>query len=93
MTFFKSLTVNNKIILSYLSFFFAMGFGIAGMAIPPVGYIHSSVLILIAQCLVLCATLLGLSVKFDLERKHFSAGHPSNKSKKESEEPDDSNDE
>lgn len=69
-----------------------MGFGIAGMAIPPIGFIHSSVLILIAQCLVLCATLLGLSVKFDLEKKHFSAGH-SNKSKKESEEPDDSNDE
>lgn len=85
MTFIKSLTVNNKIILSYLSFFFAMGFGVAGMAIPPVGFIHSSVLILIAQCLVLCATLLGLSVKFDLERKHFSAGNPQNKAKKEGE--------
>lgn len=71
MTFFKSLITNHKIILAYLSFIAGIGFGIAGLVVPPIGYIHSSVLILIAQLLVLCATLLGLNIKFDLERKFF----------------------
>lgn len=70
-SFFRDLTDHSKIILSYLSFLAAIGFGIAGLALPPLGFIHSSVLILIAQLLVLCATLLGLSVKFDLSRKYF----------------------
>lgn len=45
---FRNLSDNAKIILSYLSFFAAIGFGIAGICIPPIGLIHSTVLILIA---------------------------------------------
>lgn len=47
-SFFKDVTDNTKIILSYLSFFAAIGFGIAGLVVPPIGYISSSVLILVA---------------------------------------------
>jgi hypothetical protein len=50
-----------------------MGFAITGIAVYPPGVIHGSVLILIAQLLVLCATLLGLNIKLDLERKYFSS--------------------
>jgi len=45
--------------LSVASFVCAMLFATAGMWIPPQGEIDSSVLILIAQLLVLCATFLG----------------------------------
>ena len=48
MTFFKTLLTDHKIILAYLSFIAGIGFGIAGLVVPPIGYIHSSVLILIA---------------------------------------------
>ena len=51
---------NVKLNLSLGSFVAAIGFGIAGFAAPPVGDINSSVLYLIAQLLVLCATFLGL---------------------------------
>ena len=34
------LSINHKIVLSYLSFFFAVGFAIAGIAIYPPGVIH-----------------------------------------------------
>ena len=67
------LSINHKIVLSYLSFFFAVGFAIAGIAIYPPGVIHGSVLILVAQLLVLCGTLLGLNIKFDLQEKYFHA--------------------
>lgn len=43
-----NLSINHKIVLSYLSFFFAVGFAIAGIAIYPPGVIHGSVLILVA---------------------------------------------
>jgi len=46
--------------LSVASFVCAMLFATAGMWIPPQGEIDSSVLILIAQLLVLCATFLGV---------------------------------
>ena len=71
--FIEKFNLNHRVTLAYLSFFFAMGFAIAGISIPPVGQIFSSVLILIAQLLVLSATFLGLNVKFDLERKYFHA--------------------
>jgi hypothetical protein len=87
MTFFKTLLTDHKIILAYLSFFAGIGFGIAGLALPPIGLIHSSVLILIAQLLVLTATLLGLNIKFDLERKYFHTNQepPQNKPKNKTE--------
>ena len=87
MTFFKTLLTDHKIILAYLSFFAGIGFGIAGLSLPPIGLIHSSVLILIAQLLVLTATLLGLNIKFDLERKYFHTKQepPQNKPKDKTE--------
>lgn len=72
-----NLSINHKIVLSYLSFFFAVGFAIAGIAIYPPGVIHGSVLILVAQLFVLCGTLLGLNIKFDLQEKYFHARHDS----------------
>lgn len=70
----------HKVIICYAAFIMAIGFGIAGIAIYPYGVIHGSVLILIAQLLVLSATFAGLNVKFDLERKYFHA-HNENSSK------------
>lgn len=51
---------NVKLNLALGSFFFSICFGIAGFIVPPMGEINSSVLYLIAQLLVLCATFLGL---------------------------------
>jgi hypothetical protein len=50
-----------------------MGFAIAGISLPPIGHIYSSVLILIAQLLVLSGTFIGLDVKFDLDHRYFHA--------------------
>lgn len=71
--FLNGLTVNHKIALSYLAFICGIGFGIAGIAIYPPGVIHGSVLILVAQLLVLSGTFVGLDVKFDLNNKYFHA--------------------
>lgn len=45
-----------------------IGFGVAGMTLPPVGTIDWSVLILIGQLLILAAAVMGISVNFDLKR-------------------------
>ena len=45
-----------------------IGFGIAGMALPPVGAIDWSVLLLIGQLLILAAAIMGISVNFDLKK-------------------------
>ena len=50
-----------------------IGFGIAGMALPPVGAIDWSVLILIGQLLILAAAVMGISVNFDLKNGQFSS--------------------
>lgn len=63
--------LNTKIKLSVWSFVFAMIFGTAGIIIAPMGIIDSSVLILIAQLLVLTGTLLGGSFTFDFQHKYF----------------------
>lgn len=57
--------------LAIAAFLGAIGFGISGICIPPPGEIHGSVLILIAQFLVLSATFVGLNLKFDLQNKYF----------------------
>lgn len=46
--------------LTVASFAAAILFAATGMWIPPQGEIDSSILILVAQLLVLCATLLGI---------------------------------
>lgn len=45
-----------------------IGFGIAGMALPPVGTIDWSILLLIGQLFILAAAIMGISVNFDLKR-------------------------
>lgn len=45
-----------------------IGFGIAGMALPPIGTIDWSVLLLIGQLLILAASIVGISVNFDLKK-------------------------
>lgn len=37
-----------------------IGFGIAGLGLPPVGSIEESVLILIAQCFIMAGSFVGL---------------------------------
>ena len=46
--------------LAILSFLSAIIFALLGLFLPPQGEIDSSVLILVAQLLVLCATFLGI---------------------------------
>ena len=50
-----------------------IGFGIAGMSLPPIGAIDWSVLILIGQLLILAAAVMGISVNFDLKNGQFSS--------------------
>lgn len=68
----KITNINVKIGLAIASFIAAIAFGLLGILLPPLGYIDGSVLILIAQLLVLCATLIGIQLKIDLARKYFS---------------------
>ena len=70
---FKKWGLDHKVFLAYLAFIAGIGFGIAGLVIPPAGYISSSVLILIAQLFVLSGTFIGLDVKFDVNNKYFHA--------------------
>ena len=51
-----------------------IGFGIAGMTLPPVGTIDWSVLILIGQLFLLSAAILGLEVKMNLKDGIFESG-------------------
>ncbi|MDO4949683.1 MAG: hypothetical protein Q4E55_05895 [Bacteroidales bacterium] len=46
--------------MSILSWVAAVGFGVAGLCLPPQGEIDGSVLILIAQLLVMCVTFMGV---------------------------------
>ena len=51
--------------ISLLAFCSAVAFAAAGLYLPPMGVIDSTVLMLVAQLLVLCATLLGVDSYFD----------------------------
>lgn len=82
MCVFKKWGLDHKILLAYLAFIAGIGFGIAGLVIPPAGYISSSVLILIAQLFVLSGTFIGLDVKFDVSNKYFHA-RPASSSKQD----------
>jgi len=46
------------------AFLAAIGFGIAGFVVPPSGEIHDSVLYLIAQFLLLTASIFGVGAMF-----------------------------
>ena len=63
---------SNVVINPNFKFYFlvgaGIGFGIAGMTLPPIGTIDWSVLLLIGQLLILAAAIMGISVNFDLKR-------------------------
>lgn len=76
----KIMHLNNKIriILSIGSFIASLIFAAIALLLPPPGSIDSSVLIFIAQLLVVCCSLLGLNLKLDLANKKFEATHEIN---------------
>lgn len=51
-----------------------IGFGIAGMILPPIGTIDWSILILIGQLFLLSAAVLGLEVKMNIKEGIFESG-------------------
>ena len=55
--------------ISLLAFCSAVAFAAAGLYLPPMGVIDSTVLMLVAQLLVLCATLLGVDSYYDKLRE------------------------
>lgn len=79
--------MKNKLVTFFILFFCGVGFGAAGMVLPPTGIIHSSVLILVGQIFILCASIYGYEIHFDINKGKFDAGH-----KKENEEDDEDQD-
>lgn len=57
-------TVKIQYFIAVAAFIAAIGFGIAGFIIPPPGEVHDSVLYLIAQFLLLTASILGVGAMF-----------------------------
>lgn len=53
-----------QVIIAIAAFIAAIGFGIAGFVIPPPGEIHDSVLYLVAQFLLLTASIFGVGAMF-----------------------------
>ena len=69
----KSQAIKNPNTKFYFLVGAGIGFGIAGMTLPPVGAIDWSVLILIGQLLILAAAVMGIQVNFDLKNGQFSS--------------------
>ena len=57
-------SVKIQYFIAVAAFLAAVGFGIAGFIVPPPGEVHDSVLYLIAQFLLLTASILGVGAKF-----------------------------
>ena len=55
-------------IVAVASFLAAVAFGVAGFIVPPPGQIHDSVLYLIAQFLLLTASIFGVGAMFSVHR-------------------------
>ena len=53
-----------QVIIAISAFVAAVGFGIAGFMVPPPGQIHESVLYLVAQFLLLTASIFGVGAMF-----------------------------
>lgn len=51
----------------WISLAWALAMSVAGLILPPIGVIDSSILILIAQILVFVASILGLRIKIDAQ--------------------------
>ena len=58
----------------FVIFFVAVGFAVAGLLFPPPGQIDNSLLILIAQFLVLAAGVYGFSFTVDIQKGKVEAG-------------------
>lgn len=73
---FQNLIERNalKAYLAVASFVFAIIFAFTGMFCDPRGIVDNSVLILIAQLLILCATMLGLRVDISKRDGEFHTG-------------------
>ena len=69
----KSQAIKNPNTKFYFLVGAGIGFGIAGMTLPPVGTIDWSVLLLIGQLLILAAAVIGISVNFDLKKGVFES--------------------
>ena len=52
-------------LMIWISLTWAFAMSVAGLILPPLGVIDSSILILIAQILVFVASILGLRIKID----------------------------
>ena len=57
-------TVKIQYFIAVSAFVAAVGFGVAGFIVPPPGEVHDSVLYLIAQFLLLTASILGVGAMF-----------------------------
>ncbi len=74
-------TVKIQYFIAIAAFIAAIGFGIAGFIVPPPGEVHDSVLYLIAQFLLLTASILGVgamftSQKISLQKKLLQTKQP-----------------
>lgn len=60
-----------------------IGFGVAGMCLPPIGTIDWSVLVMVGQLFILAAAIVGLDIKFNLKEGIFESGTDDEDEKKE----------
>ena len=58
------MTTKIQYAIAIAAFVAAIGFGIAGFITPPPGEVHDSILYLIAQFLLLTASILGVGAMF-----------------------------
>ena len=58
------MTTKIQYAIAIAAFVAAIGFGIAGFVTPPPGEVHDSILYLIAQFLLLTASILGVGAMF-----------------------------
>lgn len=64
--------------MSFIALLWAIGLSVASLALPPLGIIDNSVLILLAQIIVFIASLVGIELP-NLFNKFKSDGNTSSK--------------
>ena len=78
-------TTKIQYFIAVAAFIAAVGFGIAGFCTPPPGEVHDSVLYLIAQFLLLTASILGVGAMFASQKISLQKKLQSLNEKKEEE--------